>query len=1116
MSQPYANYPAASRAESDPAFSSAIQKQRKPVHRIHLGNAYTHRSALLPAVECMAFFLTALLLSCAQTFWSGSPQLTLLFDSSGYLWIADGLLQIFKSDSIVTAVVHYFAAGCPETARLSLATMLAPVADVCKTGPVLPLIVALGHGIAGKSATYANWNVSAFIMCATSSLVAPILWLWGRKLSGNGLARISALLAATYSGFLVNSGRLLSEVPAVTLCTLALFLIYLAVHRVWNEFSPEPHNRGIEGSGVAPGDPWQRAMPRVTSISMLLLFLSNGIIIGLSSAIIMMARPPLLLLPLVLALVIPVLIIRFRPLAHDGVDPSSASRESQSQSTSSDTRSFSSTKALSRADQVSDSFAPQLPRSLSSSGSFADTGRAVCQVEQNRLLTGEPENGTHRSSPKNKLFSYMVVLVAGTVFGATLILTPWATCKQILTGKASITVDRYGAYNLSTGCNLSNDGWDVLPSAFVNHPEQFKQTIPQVVHEVISEATRAPGDFLNLMLRKPGRLAAAPWNDFQVPCLGVPWLAQRFWHQFLLIAALFGFLCLAKESVNKHDRKLALFATIGGALIVYHLVNALFITMNRYFVAGMPVILLLAGWALHSCLIGKVRNAPACLTALLIFPAASAGAVLVLDPITICSLRNVVDPSIFNLLYSVGITSTLAASLILGSRNFAPAKFLKLPVAIVFAAITMCCLTSSSEDAGSVAGVVRGADVAGKNIRLETGSLSDVKWMPEEYVQRLHLSDEASLAVPSAPFRWFLVVDHPGGVISSKSFSVLLNERRVNGTWAPLWSLMPQSRENLTYLAAFAYSAKKPVEDINQWSCLPIPADFLKPQNNVFALSDSQQIKVMADCVNTEQNESLSLTAFSWSKGFFSDHPGEMRTREVGVETSATSAVQASKSSETDGGNANVRPRTFLVAVPDSPSRKNMSPLRFSFPDSEIGLSSANGVKCLELNDKRLREIPSDFLRIQVSGQVRNRSRSDRSGAASIGLIETLNRNGAQFKEFAPLAPQSIAATNTWRSFMFADYLSLNSNSQQSKIDSLRILLASRPWWEVLSYNSFKGKCLLEFKDLTLEITEVAPLTSTAMAIPLRVSPGENPLSEARSVFEQDASEKISQIPQAD
>lgn len=938
---------------------------------------------LFGILEASGFFVLALVLCCAQTFWSGSPLLTLLFDSSGYLWVAEGLQQCANS-GVAQGLYQYFSSGGSETARVMLCQQLAPMADICKTGPVLPVMTAAWYALVGKPAIAQHWPVAATLTCFLSAVIAPLLYLWGKRLAGPGTGRIAGLLAATYPAFLVNSGRLLSEIPAIAICTAALFVVSVICEKLINRLQELP--------------------PRPSVLSTL----GSGITVGGCAGLVMLARPPLVLLPFVLCVTLPLLY-------------------------------------------------------------------TWCLRRWKRDIAGDRGCAPPiRPTPK-----VVAVFLSGVVCGAACLLAPWATVKTILTGKPSITVDRYGAYNLYAGCSVSNDGWDVLPSVFVTHPERFEKSIPQVAASVAAEAVAQPGQFVDLMLRKPGRLIATPWNDFQTACLGVPWYLQRFWQQFLLLAAFFGLISIAAGGVIRRDTRLLIFTGIAGTAITYHLVNDLFITMSRYFVVCMPLILLCGAKLLDDVAAARVRHRDVMMLALFLFPTIStAGAIILADEACIANISGVFKALSFPAVFSVVITSALAASLILGCRENSNARFLRLPVSILMALLTMCCLCSSRDYAAEVGTIIR--TDAGKPLTLVANNCSvgpDAAVAPGAPASSLlQGTDRGTGASDANVMRWFVVADIVGHS-ADKDLSVLFNDRQIGGDWTPLWSRMPAARENLTYLAAFAYSAGKQIDDIKQWSCIEVPPSAVSAQTNTVVIEQPGNV-FRCDFNDADHGfRRLSLEKFSWSKGFFADMPGEMRVLEP-------SSFSPDRVSDLERMVSHVVPRAFLIAVP-GPQGLSENPvsarLDFALPPQIVGRSAESRLKSVELTEIEF-DPPADsaLARIHVSAKVRT---VKGPGKASLCLVERVRSNGSVHEEFAPGAPQTIETGPEWTSFHFDDFVPVSPND---RLESLKLLFAGRPWWEVLSYNNTKGKTEMEFSDVRVTVSTVAGVDLTkARVFPL-------------------------------
>ncbi|MBX9723763.1 MAG: hypothetical protein K2X81_20320, partial [Candidatus Obscuribacterales bacterium] len=135
-------------------------------------------------IELFLVFALACLAYGMQVFVFG-PMLSLLFDSQGYLWVAQSCQKALRSENLRTAL-SYLAGGChSELLRMSFLSHVPGLLDIVKTGPLLPGILLLSYGICGRSLGTEHWNVGALAMLFISALGVTGIWLWARALAGN-------------------------------------------------------------------------------------------------------------------------------------------------------------------------------------------------------------------------------------------------------------------------------------------------------------------------------------------------------------------------------------------------------------------------------------------------------------------------------------------------------------------------------------------------------------------------------------------------------------------------------------------------------------------------------------------------------------------------------------------------------------------------------------------------------------------------------------------------------------------------------------------------------------------------------------------------------------------
>lgn len=665
---------------------------------------------------------------------------------------------------------------------------------------------------------------------------------------------------------------------------------------------------------------------------------------------------------------------------------------------------------------------------------------------------------------RNKRVFHPAAIIA-FVLGSAFFIAPWSMVKQVLTGSPSIVIERYGPYNLSVGMNLRTDGFDALPSELVGHPERFKETPAEVLHHLAKQFSERPAAVIHLLLRKPARLLDAPWNDFQLRFFGIPILAQRFEHQLILLAAVLGVVLLLEHGRKRPDYLILFAGLMIGVFLSFQLVACAFITMSRYYVTAMPVAIVAASY-FFADLLRQGRKA--------IQPAIG----IVLAPLVSMLLAYLLVPG-------YGRLSDLSSDLGLAQLSLLAAFIMTtaLSVGILLPAFT----------------IFRGARskllLSGFTLIAGFSCFVTVcyQFMCSEAVLRLGAVDHermaASINIPAGTnsTRWYLVIDandatvqssneHPTDILSD--MKVQFNGRELKPDWLPLLSMDKSMREESMYLAAFAYSCSKRSTDFRQWICAALPSENLAcPGENkfVFSLADKQKThpKIFADFADPmgKRIHSVSLRNFSWSKGFFADCPGEMRMDEW-----PNNAERSFDIFPLCGQASRLKPRAYLLGLKDNGQSESFV-RSVNLANQEIGpknlmstqeISPVPGLAEFAAN-------PGQSLRIRVSGQLKSKGSPTR---ASVCLLEGFRQGqGALTQEYAPLAPEVLLADQEWNDFAFEDVIvPMRTDaegkplSEPSKLESLKLHFLARPWWEVLDYGSFKGKGIVEFRNLKIEL----------------------------------------------
>lgn len=921
------------------------------------------------AVEMALFFALAVFFFSAQVFYSQSPLLTLLFDSQGYLWAAEATQKALNPDSFFK-IISYIASGSPESQRAELSAQLPGLHDLLKTGPLLPAILASVYTLVHKKIAVANWSVGAISMILFMALTVLPCWIWGRKIQGLAAARIAAFLTIGYSAFAINSGRILSEVPAISISTLALLSFVLLISDSF-----------LHRESIARKKDRQRILG---SASRTVISIFVGILIGLM----MLARPTLLLVP-------PLMIV-----------------------------------------------------SAIASGYFC---------RQKKIL-----RGSH---------------LLGIVLGILLVFAPWVMTKQILTGTPSIMVERYGPYNLSAGLDLRTDGWDALPSEYVSHPDRFKSTMSEVLRQISREAREQPIAFVQLLLRKPCRLVDSPWNDFQNRYLGLPYLMQRLYHQIVLLAGTLGIIMLFSDGWKRRNVLAVSSATLLTLFCAYHFVSCVFISMSRYFVTAMPA--LIVGAAYFLALLMRTRQRFLSLAVLLLAPIIS----MLIEYLIVPGYGRLSDlSSDFGLIqtswfFALVLSAVLALSMIFPALRV---YFSLRGKVIVFAsslAISFICLISTSHQ------------IMCSEAVLKLGA-----------VDRHYLRSTVNLPAGSGSNQWFLVMDANDSSSFEKDrikrpllsgINVRLNDRQLEPDWAPLLAFDSSRREDLIYMSAFAYSANKPLTEFRQWIACPLPQESIKEgaQNSIeFTLKEGvhEHPKVFADfCSSAGQIlHTVSLTEFSWSKGFFANSPGEMR-----LDKFANSIADKPYSVTVVGPASKLKARIFLLGLRNAQASAVFPsvPLRLKIPDKHIGPHEAE-----QLSNWKSPAIPSEFLsparmiRITMRGELRS---NNPQANGSVALIEQYKTEISEYNEFCPLAAQKLPTSLNWSKFEFQDFvsgeseISIAGKQRTAKLSNLQLIIAGRPWWECLAYGIYKSKSSIEFRNMELELESIPRLDMNSPSV---------------------------------
>jgi 4-amino-4-deoxy-L-arabinose transferase-like glycosyltransferase len=881
---------------------------------------------ILPGVEFLVVCALACAVAAIHLLVLNGSNLCLLFDGFGFLSTTAGCISVFNA-KLFGQVLSYIGSGFDETARLSLANTLAPAKGIVRSGPLLPILVGFAYTIAGKAAVAQYWFVATWSMWLTQALTVGLVWLSCRLAFNSMVARVAALICMFYPAFVINSNRLSTETQvcfAITL-TMTLFLYYA--------------KSKFEAAKRFP----------------------SGLLAGLALGFLALARPPFLLLPMLLVVSISLVAWRLKLTA------------------------------------------PFSKRWL---------GGAIC--------------------------------------GAAIFLAPWALCNQVLTGKPSITIDRFAMYNLYTGLNTASLGFDLLPGDLVAHPERFKMPLGEVLHSVATNAAENPADFLAMVALKPVRLLDSPWNDYQNSCLGVPWLLQRYAHQLLWLFALFGSFALwtrALASKSLTDYTSALLLSL---IVSYNFVHLLFISMARYCYPIMPCVIVLAAYGIVATFQNKQRYqilgyglfAP--VISLLVETAS-------LPPFAVLpELAYRLGSNIVSIIFALLISGAFLCAAVAGKAFSEGGKQLTVYLGLSVVAALLICFASYF-------------------------GMRQITYSSETGSVRVQIPSNQD----NTNSDWFVVIDpllQGFSLDALKTCKVSLNGVVIEGDLFPLMGRDRDQRESFVYQRAFSHSGQKDLTGIRQWYCLPVPKSLIqKGKENVLEFknigtSDSKSFIVSDFVEGGKPVAPLVLLLFSWTKGFTVNPPFDMRMLER--------RTPANETSSAPDKNARIQPRMYLLSVAPEASSAVLSDASVNQKCGTVALgnheidNTKNKVVSVAVSSAQLKPLiekmktgSGNALQLRLSGNCK--SAGDK-GKISFALITTTKVNGKSEESMAPMAPEIIRVNGDGYSFSFVDVIPVNGVIRDFDC-SLRIMIAGRPWWDVLQYANYKVDQPVAISDLKLE-----------------------------------------------
>ncbi|MCA0315953.1 MAG: glycosyltransferase family 39 protein [Candidatus Melainabacteria bacterium] len=462
------------------------------------------------------------------------------------------------------------------------------------------------------------------------------------------------------------------------------------------------------------------------------------------------------------------------------------------------------------------------------------------------------------------------------LLGASALLAPWLLYEKTVYNKLSLVVDRVGHYNLFIGTNAEIQG-------FLSYPYPDGHGIEQKSFlELIESAhKKSPNGFIRLLLDKPARLYKFPWNDYRAPIGPVDFQWQVFYHQIIIAGALLGLAMALGFALNN---ELAAKKKLLGRLyllsgFVLNLPYLLFITVPRYNLAAMPVLLTFAaaGFYITGDLIKnhQAKWAKVCAGAWLFlflylrddFSSLSAS----LAPYSLYIVQGT-D------LFSKGLIASLAALAAFLSMAKCLAVFVKreyqgfalLP--LIGTGLAVCLLTALPQRANGR---------IGENlIKFQGGTISNTTYLPAETVQKQGRD-------------CYLFIDSDQGQILRNATHIKINGVTCRGPFIPglaavdNWYYLKSRKDNSAYLeCTYIFDCMTQASgisnlDIRQWYLVPVPTAVLADapvQDGKIKLQveieSSESLTLFAEKISSDRKgqsfaNKPSLNIYSWEKAFY-------------------------------------------------------------------------------------------------------------------------------------------------------------------------------------------------------------------------------------------------------
>ncbi len=623
-------------------------------------------------------------------------------------------------------------------------------------------------------------------------------------------------------------------------------------------------------------------------------------------------------------------------------------------------------------------------------------------------------------------------------FGFALAAVPWLALQKVVFGSGSLMVDRVGHFNFFIGNNVDTAGFLSYP--YPDGTAVESKSITTLAKEAIE---KSPERWVKLLLDKPARFLKFPWNDFKCPIGPVTASQQILFHQLILLLFVpgivlgFALKTNSKERDYRSDRdrenerfQARMLLALG---ILFHALYLLFITVPRYNLTVMPLLIVFAAGCL-TCLLHLLQNHRS-------IPAAIA---IIASSILLIFSQQIELPPLLALLTGPG-HPILCLSL---------ACLLKALVLCLF----MVSLGKAIPPAEGHPRLALGTTVALTLVLLPVLCLpvnANGRWWEWRcpLAARQNISQTVTLDSAQADDltgrQAFVLLDTTFAPDINNELAVRVNGQRLKGPVVPGLSLVGDfthfmpiagnwfAREGEYIFDCMTRSAGIANCDLRQWFLVPLPDSALchqpgKPLSltiEIAATGDNMHPNSVFGALDTGGNQMIipGLTLASWEKPFYgvdcTDGFGDTRY-EIKL-PSACSKLQTGDLSPQPGlqsGRYNIHVLSAARQTSTTPSNiytvEQNSPALSGKKTWKLDLSSLDS-RVQKQRVISLRDLPAysptEFWLVRLTGKVRSLS-----GMPVPGLrfsAEVQGRDGKESSYISPWTPRRLEVTSAWRDF---------------------------------------------------------------------------------------------------